>query len=87
MKARCLTRLSWPLISTGTSILQFMYYDDKNWTFYSTIFISSNEAQEGKDSVVPFPVKINDIHAKVVNALWNGELIQKNNENNEIDCE
>jgi hypothetical protein len=25
--------------------------------------------------------------AKVVNALWNGDLIQKNNVNNEIDCE
>ena len=48
MKAKCLTCLSWPLISTGTSILQFFFYDVKNPAFYSTIFLSSSEAQECK---------------------------------------
>ena len=37
---------------------------------------------------VPCPVEINDIYfTKVVNALWNGDVIQKNNENDEIECE
>jgi hypothetical protein len=52
----------------------------------STIFLSSNEAQEGK-IINKHPIQLCESLLSVVDALWNGELVQVNNKNNDIDCE
>ena len=36
--------------------------DDRPETFFSTIFLSSSEAQAGKIFLVPFPMEATDVH-------------------------
>ena len=59
----------------------------KNRFFLAQYSYHPMNLKKASISLVSCPVVINDIHStKVVNALWNGYLIQKNNENNEVEC-
>ena len=52
----------------------------------STIFLSSNEAQDGSYGMLRLPFAILSSFV-VINALWRGELVQKCCDGHNVDCE
>ena len=52
---------------------------------FSTIFLSSSEAQDGPYAILRLPFIILS-SSVVINALWRGDLVQRRNEDNNVVC-
>lgn len=88
MKARCQARLRWQLTRTGAlhDLIHLLLMTETR-LFVARYFCHLAKLKQVKTSLVHFRVEATDYSQKVVNALWIGDLIQKNNDNDEIECE
>lgn len=58
---------------------------DAKFVLCSTIFLSSTEAQDGNLQFTSLECMIADFRI-VVNDLWRGKIVQKHNEDHDIEC-